>query len=147
MGWFSDLVEAGSAELKSEANKRAGQLGQSAHIDAQNQVVADFQRLALGPYQAGQITAAQAAVKIQQLDQGFTVYAQQLLYPRALQGAADVHTLALNIVRDLQPAIPGQIPGTGGGVTIPTPSGQPITIDYTTLAALGIGAYLLFFRK
>src|SRR6202008_1554449 len=109
MGWFSDLVQAGSTELKAEANRRAGQLGTSAHIQAQNEVVSDFQTLALTPYRAGQISAAQAAAKIQELAQGFTIYCQKLAYPRALQGAADVNNLAQQIIHDLQPAIPGQI--------------------------------------
>jgi hypothetical protein len=157
MGWFSDLADIGKDAVKAEANRRVSQAGRagatpltSLHIEPQNQTVADFERLALTPYRNGQITAAQAAAKIQELDQAFSVYCQTLLYPRALAGAADVHTLALQLIRDLQPAIPGNIPGTGGGgVTLPplTPGGAPVTINYTTIAVVGIGAYLLLSKK
>lgn len=142
MGWFSDAVKQGGDFLKQEADRRKSVIGQSAHIDAQNQVVADFETLALGPYKRREITAAQASQKIDELDRGFTIYTQRLGYQRALNGAADVHRLAVQIIRDLQTA------STGGGVVVPPILGGgtvfPASMDYTTLALIGVGAYLLF---
>ena len=136
MGLINDLikdgVQAGTQALKDRANGNKFVMGTSAHIQPQNDTVSDFQ--------------AAAITKIQQLAQGFTIYAQQLGYARALQGAADVNALAQRLVRDIQAAY--QMPG--GGVILPpgiVPPGQGIGgISYTTLALVGLAAYF-FLRK
>src|SRR5436190_20651288 len=150
MGLINDLikdgVQAGTQALKDRANRNKVVKGTSAHIQPQNDTVSEFQTYALTPLNNGQMTPAAAITKIQQLAQGFTIYAQQLGYARALQGAADVNALAQRLVRDIQAAY--QMPG--GGVILPpgiVPPGQGIGgISYTTLALVGLAAYF-FLRK
>lgn len=150
MGLIADLVGAGVREVKDAASRDVGKMGQSSHITRQNETVADFEALALTPYRQGYLTAQQAAQRIEDIARSFSAYCQQLGYPRALQGAADVTLLANQLVRDLRSQIPaGSGPIiTSGGVTLPplTDGGSAMSVDYSTLALVGLAAFLLLRR-
>lgn len=147
MGFWSDLASAGASAAKNEAAKRQGQSGASAHIQAQNEVTAEFGAI-LSSYHARQLTNTQAQQAIAAADSGFSAFCQNLGYPRALQGASDVHSLAVKVISDLRTeagtgligSITGALPGVltggiGGG------------LDTTTIALMALAAYMLFKRR
>lgn len=143
MGWLSDVIDLGRDAIQDQARQRLGQVGQSAHIDAQNQVVEDFELRALTPHRSGLLTAAQAIAEIQRLDGGFTTYCQALGYGRALRGASDVHNLALTLIRDLQnETVGGGVIGPGG-IVLPPVGGvySGTTIPWSTIL---LGAGILY---
>ena len=142
MSWFSDLIDAGAAEVNRKAQSDLKNSGTSAHIAAQNQVVADFQTQALTPLANGTITPQQAIDIIDRLDKAFSAYCQQLGYARALQGARDVHNLAVRLIADREATITASggtyyTPGSGGSTSVPTST----SVTRTGVSVAGLGTF------
>jgi hypothetical protein len=140
MSWFSDLIDAGVNEVTRKAQSDLKNTGTSAHIQAQNQVVSDFQTQALTPLANGTITPQQAIDIIDRLDRGFTAYCQQLGYARALAGAQTVHALAVKLIADREATITTSggtyyTPGSGGSTSVPTST----SITSTGVSVAGLG--------
>ena len=132
MGFWSDLTQWGQEQVQQEAQRRLNQGGQSAHISAQNEAVADFQQI-LSSYHAGILTNAAAQQQIQTTAAGFKRLAENLGYPRALAGSLEVTTLASRLAADLRAEL------TGSGVLA---AGLP-AVSPTVLIGAAVVAYLL----
>lgn len=94
--------------------------GRDAHIEAQNQAVQDMGRIVDVVSQAQQqstltvslINSAQTGIR--SISERFSQYCGSIGTARALQGARDVQTLALQIVSDME-----RLKATIGGTTTP----------------------------
>lgn len=160
MGWFSDLVDsavqAGAQEGTRAIQAKAAQessKGTSAHIDAQNQAVANFGTI-VDAFNRSSLSTADAINRINAIDNTFTTFCQRLNYARALQGARDVHGLALNVVADFQNraaqnTYQGPDVFSSGGITLPggVLSAGPSTVSWGTVGLLAVAAYVMFQQK
>lgn len=141
-GW-RELFDAGTAAVQAEADRRGQVLGQSAHIDAQNDAVSDFETDALTPHRTGRISTAEAIRRIEKITDAFTAFCQRLGYARALAGARDVQVLADQLIADLEESENSggvYTPGPGGG-TVNLPGG--LQLSPTTLALGGLALLVL----
>ena len=145
-GFWGDLWEQGQEVIEAEADARRQVAGQSAHIDAQNEAVSDFETDALGPHAAGRISTDEAIRRIQNITNSFTRFCERLNYARALNGARDVQILAGQLIADLEESEEDGFyePGPGGGnINLPVIG----SVSTTTLALGGLAAFLLFTRS
>lgn len=119
MGFWSDLAEHGEAAIRQEAQRRLSGENQNAHINAQNETVAEIGTV-LNAFHSGRLAANPTISEIWKVDNAFGVYCRELGYPRALQGSAEVHTLAASIIDQIQrgQAIGGTV--SAGGLDIQT---------------------------
>lgn len=144
MGFWSDLLDKGAQAVKSEATSRLSSQGQSAHIAAQNEVVTEFGTI-IASYHAGQLTNAQAQQKVSAAAATFTAFCQNLGYPRAIQGAADVNNLKNQLIASLQKEAQT---GTVGTITGGIPAALGVSsLTPTMIALLALGAFLLLRRR
>lgn len=135
-GFWSDLWDMGVDAVSNEAHNRFSTAGESAHIAAQNEAVAEFEAAALTPYRSGRISAEQARQIIRSIASAFASFANRLGYPRALAGAREVEALAERLIMDL-----------GAYTTVPAPSGYlpPMLQSAGISAPMILGIAGLFF--
>lgn len=154
MGWFGDLVNLGKDAVKTEAQRRiADAQTRGTAVDVvpiQNKVVEEFGEI-LDAYKAGRISREVAYQRIYNANLGYTDFCRTVGTQRALNGAADVNTLATQIMRDLQAAaspagVPGlpQFPGFPGAGGVPTGGVGSLSI---TTVVLGAGLVYLLARR